>query len=150
MLVGDVRGAITSRRSSWMLSGTSQWSEGPTKSSKKRQVLRATLRNAARPARCTSARVRRCGRPVAYAIAGEMNQSARIGSASGRRDGATTAMPTAMSAAVIGAPAILRNRSAGDFSIRAARSDVTHSRRRRRVHSMRTSVRTIASSITEL
>ena len=53
-----------------------------------------------------------------------MNQSARIGSASGSRDGATTAMPTTMIAAVIGAPAILRNRSADDFSIRDARSDV--------------------------
>ena len=60
MLVGEVRCAISSRRFSWMLSGISQWSAGPTRSSKNRQVRRATIRSVWR-SRSTQRDARRAG-----------------------------------------------------------------------------------------
>ncbi len=51
MLVGEVRGATSMCSESWVLSGGSQFMAGPTRSSKKRQVRRASLRRKALLAR---------------------------------------------------------------------------------------------------
>ena len=64
MLVGDVRCATTDTGCSCTLSGGSQWSSGPTKVSKKAQVLRESLRRKTVWSAVSRAAARRRQRPA--------------------------------------------------------------------------------------
>src|ERR1700685_2807762 len=84
MLVGDVRWAITGAGLSWKLSGGRQLSAAVTKVSKYRHVRRAVRRSARASASESPARVSGAGgRLIHRATAGETNQSAMKGAATG-------------------------------------------------------------------
>src|SRR3972149_5147535 len=87
MLLGEVRRASAAAGLSWKLSGGSQWSSGPTKVSKKAQVLRETRR---RNAVCSGESLA-CGRASDrlshHASSGDASHRSRIGAAAASAPG---------------------------------------------------------------
>ncbi|MEA3220197.1 MAG: hypothetical protein OZX49_01298 [Immundisolibacter sp.] len=152
MLVGEVRCATGSARLSCTLSGGSQWSSGPTKVSKKAQVRRASARRkrVCSVVRAGSRRTR--GRLIHQAMAGDASHSSRIGVAAIDAAGRVASSRPALASAMAGATHMARTLAARSLppdraSWRSTSLDGFHSSSRRRVTSIRHSVRAMASRL---
>src|SRR5713226_360998 len=151
MFVGDVRCATTGLGVSWKLSGGNAWSSGPTNVAKNRHVRRAIDRRA-RTSSDESGWVTAVlrGTLIHRATAGDTAHSIRKGSAAGQASGrphatATDAAPASATPPPIRWQKPRRSRRRPAFACAA----VTHSSSLRCVTYTRTSVRTIASLISQ-
>src|SRR3990172_8044588 len=144
MLVGEVRRASTAAGPSCRLSGGSQWSSGPTKVSKKAQVLRDTRRrNAVCPGESLACG-RASGRPSHHTTSGDASHRSRIGAATASAPGRACNRYNIVVIARNGAIHIQRKESRRPvLLLPSSWPEGVHSRKRRRVTS-RTALRRIA------
>ena len=136
MLVGDVRWATTMTGCSCMLSGGSQLSAVPTKSSKNPQVLRASACKNSASASLSSAPLRAIGRLIHQAMTGAINHSSSTGAAANSAPGLANQSISAAPTASAGENHMRRQLAPASVDERA-RLDGRHSSRLRRVTSRR-------------